>query len=524
MKRFAAIALLVASAAPALSQDSLRAPTRKRSIAEDLQLFSQVLNQIRTNHADSSLDTHDLLMSAIEGMVSAADPHSYVIPATRLDSAKERAMRDGKLVPIPIAFRFVDGAPLVANVAAGSKAVTLDILPGDELVSAAGRSIAASSVDELDLALGGPPNSTVVLTFRRRRADGTVVRVERNVVRQRVDEASAVPIATMLAGKTGYVRVTTFMGEKVAEDLHNGLDRLEKQGMERLLVDLRGNGGGRVDEAKQIAGEFLPRDMVIYTASGRKADVTDTGRVQRSFWRSERRYPIIVLVDEGTASASELVAGALQDHDRALIVGRTTFGKSLLMRTFPLTDGSRIALVIGQVRTPCGRLIQREYRYESRRDYYREAGQASGTSRPSCTTDHGRTVFGGGGVVPDVSVPATATPLWLSRASEQGLLVTWSSGYVERNRAALTSLDAFAASATLDAAALADFRTYAAERGVSMPDDAESQKAASRALLRSIAYVRFGEAGFYRLVAMTDSDIDAAIKAFDRSETLLKSP
>src|SRR5205085_9524459 len=122
--------------------------------------------------------------------------------------------------------------------------------------------------------------------------------------------------------------VTTFMGDKIADDLHSALERLENSGMQRLILDLRGNGGGRVDEAKRIAGEFLPRGAVVYTASGRKTEVTDTGRVQRSFWRSERKYPIAILVDEGTASAAELVAGALQDHDRALIVGRTTFGKS----------------------------------------------------------------------------------------------------------------------------------------------------------------------------------------------------
>ena len=202
--------------------------------------------------------------------------------------------------------------------------------------------------------------------------------------------------------------------------------------MKRLVLDLRANGGGRVDEAKRIAGEFLPRGAIVYTAAGRKADVSDTGRVQRSFWQSERRYPIVVMVDNGTASASELVAGALQDHDRALIVGRTTFGKSLLMQTFPLTDGSRMSLVIGPVRTPCGRIVQREYHGESRRAYYRDAGQAEeGSTRPSCHTDAGRTVYGGGGIVPDVVLPETESPSWLARVGERGLLLTWAGGFVE---------------------------------------------------------------------------------------------
>jgi carboxyl-terminal processing protease len=505
----------------ASAQDSLRAPTRKRSIAEDLQLFSQVLNQIRVNHPDS-LDTHDLLMSAIEGMVAAADPHSYVTPATRLDSAKEAEMRAGRLYPVPIAFRFVGGAPLVSGVEPGSRAVSLDILPGDELVAVNGRAIAATSADELELALSGPKNSTATLILRRRRADGTIARLERVVVRERVEESSAVPAAVMLDAQTGYVRVTTFIGDKIADDLHAALERLESSGMRRLILDLRGNGGGRVDEAKRIAGEFLPRGTIVYTSSGRKAEITDTGRVQRSFWQSERRYPIVLMVDDGTASASELVAGALQDHDRALIVGRPTFGKSLIMQTFPLTDGSRIALVIGQIRTPCGRVIQRAYHNESRREYYRDAGQSSDTTgRPACRTDRGRTVYGGGGIVPDVMLRETFVPAWLARAGERGLLITWAAGFVDRSAAKLASVDALASSPTLDAAELAGFRSYAASSDLVVPVDSASTEMLTQALVRTIAFSKFGERGYYRLVALTDPSVRAAAQAFDRAGELL---
>lgn len=516
---FAAAFAVVTGTASA--QDSLRAPTRKRSIAEDLQLFSQVLNQIRVNHPDS-LDTHDLLMSAIEGMVAAADPHSYVVPATRLDSAKEAEMRAGRLYPVPIAFRFVGGAPLVSGVAPGSRAVSLDILPGDELVAANGRAIGATSADELELALSGPKNSAATLVLRRRRADGTIARLERVVVRERVGESSAVPAAVMLDAQTGYVRVTTFIGDRIADDLHAALERLESSGMRRLILDLRGNGGGRVDEAKRIAGEFLPRGTIVYTSSGRKAEITDTGRVQRSFWKSERRYPIVLMVDDGTASASELVAGALQDHDRALIVGRPTFGKSLIMQTFPLTDGSRMALVIGQIRTPCGRVIQRAYHNESRREYYRDAGQSSDTTgRPACRTDRGRTVYGGGGIVPDVMLRETFIPVWLARAGERGLLITWAAGFVDRSAVKLASVDALASAPTLDAAELAGFRSYAASNDVVVPADSASTETLTQALVRTIAFSKFGEAGYYRLVALTDPSVSAAARAFDRAGELL---
>ena len=191
-----------------------------------------------------------------------------------------------------------------------------------------------------------------MLSLRRRRADGSLARLERPVQRERVEDQTAVPVATLLDTQTGYIRVTTFMGDKVAEDLHGALVQLEQKGMQRLVLDLRGNGGGRVTEAKNIAAEFLPSGMIVYTASGRKPEITDTGRVPRRFGGSERKYPIVLMVDQGTASASELVAGALQDHDRALIVGRPTFGKSLIMQGLPLTDGSVIMLVIGRMQTP----------------------------------------------------------------------------------------------------------------------------------------------------------------------------
>ena len=522
MRTVARVGIAVAAfalATPLLAQDSVRTPTRRRTIAEDLQLFSQVLNQIRVNHPDS-VDTHELLMAAIEGMVTAADPHSYVLPAARLDSAKEAALIAGKLYPVPLAFRYIEGAPLVVAVAPGSRAVSLNILPGDELVSIDGRPVAATSSEELDLALAGAKGSGARLMFHRRRADGSIVRLERTVVRERTDEATAVPVATLIDSTTGYVRVTTFVGDKVADDLHAALEKLEKSGMKRLVLDLRGNGGGRVDEAKRIAGEFLPRGATVYTASGRKADVTDTGRVQRSFWRSERRYPIVLLVDNGTASASELVAGALQDHDRALIVGRTTFGKSLIMQTFPLTDGSRMSLVVGQIRTPCGRMIQREYRSESRRAYYRDAGQQdSSSNRPSCKTDGGRVVYGGGGVVPDLTLPEASSPAWLIQASERGLTMTWAAGFAEKANGVPATVDALAAAPTLDAAALADFRTYASGNNVTVPADAN--ETLSGALVRSIAFAKFGSAGYYRLVALTDPAVRAAIGAFDQAARLL---
>lgn len=487
---------------------------RQPTVYESLQMFSQVLNQIRVNHPDS-LDTHVLLQAAVRGLVRAADPHSYVIPALRLDREREAALREGKLHPVPIEFAMVDDAATVIAVAPGSSAAREGILGGDELVSADGAPIRAESATEVDVLLAGPKGSSVKLGFHRRRSDGTVAEFERTVKRGYVEGASPVPSSFMLDSATGYVRIVTFADDRAADHLHAALERLEKQGMQRLMLDLRDNGGGSVAEAEHIAGEFLPKGAVVYTSTGRKRDVTDTGRVSRSFWRSERRYPVAVLINEGTASASELVAGALQDHDRATIIGRPSFGKALLMRGFPLTDGSVIMLVVGHVRTPCGRVVQRQYRDISRRDYIRLAGAPRDTADlPRCRTASGRTVYGGGGIHPDITLGApTELPAWLARAWERALPLRWATQWMEANRAALTSPETFATSPGL-AAALPAFRALAAAEGVEIPTGEAIDLLLVRTLAPAVAAARWDEAARFRVEAALDPEVAAALAAF----------
>lgn len=514
-----AVALVLAWAAPAAAQETKT--IRTRTVYEDLQMFSQVLNQIRINHPDS-IDTHALFMAAVEGLVRAADPHSYVLPATRLAPEKERELRAGKLIPVPIAFRYFGGSPVVVSVAPGSEAARLDILPGDELVAADGKPITAESADELRIQLAGPKGSTVALEFERRRADGSLARLERTVKRERAEAATAVPTAFLYDDATGYVRVTTFANETAANDLHAALARLEREGMRRLILDLRDNGGGLVDEATRIAGEFLPKGTLVYTSSGRKKELVDTVRVQRSFWKSERRYPIVVLVNDGTASASELVAGALQDHDRALIVGRPTFGKALIMQGFPLSDGSIMVLVVGEIRTPCGRTVQREYRSIRSRDYYRgTAEERAVADRPTCTTASGRTVYGGGGIYPDVVLPETPTPTWLARVHEENLPLRWVGGFLDGNPSLFSTAEALARDPSLPAEAIRQFREFAEEHGVEIPEGDEADTRLRHALVLRIASAKWGAEGYYRVAAALDPEIEAAAAAFPRAEEIL---
>lgn len=426
-------------------------------------------------------------------------------------------MRAGKLHPVPVDFTFSGGAAIVGRVAAGTQAARQDILPGDELLAVDGKPMRAESAMELDLELAGPRGSTVTLTLERRRPDGSYVELDRVVKRERYDEETAVPAALMLDDSTGYIRITTFAAADVAKDLRAAIELLDKAGMRRLVIDLRDNGGGSVAEAAAVAGEFLPVGTVVYTSEGRRAAAVDTGRVKRSFFRSERRYPIVVMIDAGSASASELVAGALQDHDRAVIVGQPSFGKSLMMQGFPLSDGSALVLVIGQVRTPCGRAVQRQYRSLTSREYYRAARAERDTlGRPTCKSVSGRTLYGGGGIYPDVRTPRPAdSPFWLLRAAELDLPLKWANQYVGAG-SGLTTLDAFAKAPTLPPAAIAAYRGLARENGVVIPDGSDADAMLQHDLTLAVAYVKWGNAGQYQVEARIDPAVRHAAQQFGR--------
>lgn len=526
LRPFAAVVLvlpLLAGALPASGQQRDERPLRTPTTAEDLMMFSQVLNHIRVNHPDS-LDTHRLLLAAVEGMVRAADPHSYLLPAYRLPPSREESWRRGELEPVPIRFRFIGGAPVVAGVDAGSRAAAIDIVPGDELVEADGRPLQSLSEVELDIELAGREGSEVTLVFERRRSDGSLVRITRAVRRERGAGSAPVPVATFLDDSTGYVRITTFAGERVAAELRAALDRLERQGMRRLLLDLRDNGGGLLGEAAHVAGEFLPEGALVYTTRGRKAEMTDTARVERSFWERGRSYSMVLLVNEGTASASEVLAGALQDHDRALVVGRHTFGKALLMRPLPLNDGSVLVLVMGETHTPCGRSIQREYRTISRRDYYRTGASDRDTlGLPTCRTLGGRVLYGGGGIRPDVTLEAPPPPpAWLDRVRENQLALRWLAGFEERWGGSVPDRESFLGSPSIPTDAVEDLLMFVARNGVEVPPGAEASAQLEEEFVRLLAFHRWGAAGLHEVGLRNDPEVRAAVSAMQRAGALLE--
>ena len=499
---------------------------RSFTLAEDLQLFSQVLNMLRVNHPDT-VPPHQLIEAAITAMVAESDPFSGYIPMDRLDPEKEAEIIDGNYIYAPISFLYLQQRPIVAQVAPGTRAARQDILRGDELTSIDGEPVTATSTTELEYALAGPEGEDITLGFDRWALDGSRTSFVREVRREQPAAGSVVPPGVMLDGNVGYVRIFSFNTREVAGELRDALEGLEDRGMEALILDLRDNGGGYVDQSAEIAAEFLPENAIVYTMFGRKQQAIDTGRVERSFWESQRNYPMVVMVNEGTASASELVSGGLQDHDRALVVGRNTMGKSLAMNTLPLNNGSetigQLYINIGRIRTPCGRVIQRSYANMPVSRYFDLAGEPVDTAGlPSCKSLRiGRTLYGGGAVRPDVFFPRPAPiPRWREQAAQKAVGDRWAASYVGERRATLTDPLALLDDA-MGAELVASYLSRVRSEGIEVPPDADTPELRF-ALIRLVVDRRRGPAEALLVASRLDPEIAAALAAMPRARELLQ--
>jgi carboxyl-terminal processing protease len=358
-----------------------RLPAQQRSAYEELQAFSGVLNHVRINYVDS-VSYAQLVHAAIDGMLRALDPHSAFY--SRLDYERLNAIERGELAVTGLVLEEVDSAVTVLAVAPKSPAARAGILPGDRVVMVNDTSVAGLSVRTLELRLAGEKGSKVRLRLERGprlEPDTLAVSVKRDFLRAR-----SVSVARMVDSITGFVRLEEF-GVVAGKEVHDALQRLKGQHMRRAILDLRGNPGGLVTSAVDVASEFFPRGTVVFGTVGRKRDVDTTFTTTRD--GAFAALPLIVLIDEHSASAAEALAGSLQDHDRALLLGRRSFGKALMQTAFFVPpSGEILSLTIGHVVSPSGRFIQRRYRGIGAERYRSLAGKggASGCSRSTAPT------------------------------------------------------------------------------------------------------------------------------------------
>jgi carboxyl-terminal processing protease len=387
----------------------------QRSAYEELQTFSGVLNHIRINYPDS-VSYSELVAAAIRGVLRELDPHSSYLSRTEWE--RSSALERGELVSVGLALEQVEGAATVLAVAPQSAAAKGGILPGDRVVALNDTSVSGIDVRTLELRLAGEKGSKVSVRLERGprlEPDTFSVTLKRSPV-----DFPRVSLVRLADSITGYLRLEDFLG-RAPEEVHEGLKRLRSQHARQVILDLRHNPGGSIRSAVDIASEFFPKNTVIFRTRGRKREVDTTYVTKRD--GDFRDLPLVVLIDDRSASAAEALAGSLQDHDRALLVGRRSFGKALMQSFFLLPSGDVIWLTIGHVITPSGRVIQRRYHGLGYEQYLSFAGKSGAQEDTMAVfkTDAGRPVRGGGGIVPDIVLPtAGSLPVWWSAAVDSG--------------------------------------------------------------------------------------------------------
>ena len=393
-----------------------RAPLAAQSSYEQLQTFSSIINQIRLNYVDS-VTYAELVHAAIDGVLTSLDPHSRF--ETLSEDERKKAYEAGEVAGTGIVLEDVDDVPTVLTVVSGSPAARAGVQAGDRLLSINDTSVAGLRAETIQLRLLGEKGSKARITIERgpKLSPQTVtVSVKHDFIKPR-----SVSMVRMLDASTGYVRLEGFE-EKGGHEVSDGFRKLKGDGAQRVVLDLRGNPGGLVFAAVDIASLFFKKGTLVFRTEGRIRSANREYNTEKDGAFSD--MPLVVLVDHGSASAAEALAASLQDHDRALLLGRRTFGKALMQQALPVPpQGDMVWLTVGHVVTPSGRVIQRAYHGLKTEQYYSFAGRSGAEQDTLKTyqTEHGRSVRGGGGIVPDITLSEPVMlPPWFFAASDSG--------------------------------------------------------------------------------------------------------
>jgi carboxyl-terminal processing protease len=398
----AAFCLIGGMYGPAI-EPTAAATAPQAELSSGLQTFTRFYNLVERNFAENVSAERALFQGAIPGMLRTLDPHSAFI-----DPKSYRQMQQdqqGQYYGVGMTI-ISDGTQIIVDQPfQGSPAWKEGIRHGDIIVSVDDTRIGQVGTREVAEMLRGPRGAKVTVGIHR---EGVERKLSFLVTRDEIVHSN---VSTFwLQSGVAYVRIVNFSSQTTGADVEAGLKALGEDNIKGLILDLRSNPGGLVNGSVSVAGHFLERGQTVVSVRGR-ASAEQVYRVKTQN-PSSRKYPIVVLVDRYSASASEIVAGALQDHDRAWILGENTFGKGLVQGTYPLSEGAALLLTTARYHTPSGRLIQRDYEHRSFFDYYSHRDTDARNPLDAQQTDSGRTVYGGGGITPDEKYVRPAwTPL-----------------------------------------------------------------------------------------------------------------
>jgi len=379
------------------------APGGDSDVRDSLRQFADVYNLVEQNYAEPVNADKAIYNGAIPGMLHVLDPHSNFFDPKSYALLRED--QRGKYYGVGMTVGPRNNKVIVIAPFAGTPAYRAGIRPGDIIVAVDGKPTDNMSTSDVADLLKGPKGTTVHITIVR---EGTDKPIEFAVVRDEIPRYS-VDLHFLVRPGIGYLHITGF-NETTEKEVSDALDQMGD--LKGLILDLRQNPGGLLSEGVGVADKFLRKGQLIVSHHGRNSPEK---RYTASHGDGGKEYPLVVLVNRGTASAAEIVAGAIQDHDRGLIVGETTFGKGLVQTVYPLSENTGLALTTAHYYTPSGRLIQRDYSNVSLYDYYFDRpdddSKSTAASREVKLTDSGRTVYGGGGISPDVKIdPIKSTP------------------------------------------------------------------------------------------------------------------
>ena len=433
-KKFLIVAALVIIAATVAGGVRSRASKRhaanagaKAATAEKFEAdriegdYGEAISTVEEKYV-GEIDYEKATQAAIQGMLFTLDPHSMYFPATEFKKLKEDQSSSFYGIGVQI-LRHEDGV-YVQSVVDNTPASRAGLRYGDRIVEVDGKDARDWSSDEVSKNVRGDRLKPVLVKVERA---GEEVPITFKIFRDAVPLPS-IRVAFMINGTTGYVGLVGGFQHTTDDELHEAIADLRKQGMRQMVLDLRGNPGGLLDQAIDVASEFLPRDKVIVSVKGRSE--YHEPAVYKSNGSEPEDVPLVVLINRNTASASEIVAGAIQDHGRGLVVGETSFGKGLVQHVFQLPYNTGLTLTTARYYTPYGRSLQRDYSSGSLYDYYvrhdendtqqptqpgqpspNENTQPRGSNAPAFRTAAGRVFYGGGGITPDIEArPLTATP------------------------------------------------------------------------------------------------------------------
>jgi carboxyl-terminal processing protease len=495
--------------------------------------IDNLIRYIQEEYVDSiALDS--LTEKVIVNILKELDPHSGYITANELSEINESM--NGNFDGIGVEFNILNDTIVVVSAISGGPAEALGIQSGDRIITVNGKNVAGIKItnEEVIKRLRGKKGTKVEVGIKR---NGYKKLLTFNITRDAIPIQS-VDVAFMASNQTGYIKISRFAAKTYQEFMEN-LQKLKQQGLKNLILDLRGNPGGYLDAAVAIADELLPENRLIVYTKGKSRPKEEYKATGKGLFEKGK---LAVLIDEGSASASEIIAGAIQDNDRGIVIGRRSFGKGLVQEQSEFGDGSAIRLTIARYYTPSGRCIQKPYKLGDAENYYEDElkryhnGELYSkdsikiNTQEAYKTINGRTVYGGGGIIPDLFVPIDTNGRnpQLNQLAFTGMFNQFAIYYTDKHRSLLLqeykTFSDYNKKFTIDSKILNDFQVYLQKQKVPIQlpiYNKASLKIIQTQLKALIARILFKNEGYYPIILQNDPCFNKAIEVLEQSEDLL---